>query len=95
MPMSNEKLRQVLDELEEILLPPRMRRWMTEEEVHHLRSMIDRARPMVDKPEKREKLMRWIGFMQGALWSSEAVSLEALKRMNKPDEATYDEQRDR
>ena len=34
---------------------------------------------------KKEKAMRWLGFMQGVLWTS-GVSLQELKNMNRPDD---------
>ncbi len=34
----------------------------------------------------REKVMRWLGFVQGYLWAEGYASLPALKRMNMPDE---------
>ncbi len=37
---------------------------------------------------RREKAMRWLGFLQGALWMGLGVDLKDLKRMNMPDENT-------
>jgi hypothetical protein len=34
--------------------------------------------------EKKEKAMRWLGFIQGALWSSFVYTIEDLKQHNKP-----------
>ena len=36
-------------------------------------------------PEKLEKKMRWLGFMQGVLWCCGVASLERLKEQNMPD----------
>jgi len=41
----------------------------------HLRGMPAR----VTEDFSIEKTMRWLGFMQGALWSSERFTLEELK----------------
>ncbi len=35
---------------------------------------------------RREKAMRWLGFIQGVLWSSGLISLKELKELNRPDE---------
>ncbi len=35
--------------------------------------------------ERREKAMRWLGFVQGALWASGRATIEELKNMNRPD----------
>lgn len=34
---------------------------------------------------KREKAMRWLGFVQGALWAQNQATIDELKRMNMPD----------
>jgi len=47
-------------------------------EAAHLRWMIGEMRTMTDT----EKLMRWIGFMQGALWSLGFVSIDEFREMN-------------
>jgi len=36
---------------------------------------------------RREKAMRWIGFVQGALWALDAASIFQLKRMNAPEDS--------
>lgn len=43
--------------------------------------------------ERREKAMRWLGFLQGALWGMELVDVKQLKDMNRPDGSEYDEKR--
>jgi len=49
------------------------------EQAKHLKWMIREMRAMDD----REKLMRWIGFMQGALWSLGFASIDNFREMNK------------
>lgn len=79
--MSEEKLAEVLDRYEAILVQPAGDGdWRTE----HLRTMVPKMREFLAE-DRREKLMRWIGFMQGALWSLEWYSLEELKDHNRPD----------
>lgn len=35
---------------------------------------------------RREKAMRWLGFVQGYLWGKKGVPIETLKDMNRPRE---------
>ena len=42
---------------------------------------------------RREKVMRWLGFIQGSLWAMEEHSVEELKQGNKPDGVAYDAER--
>lgn len=35
---------------------------------------------------RREKAMRWLGFVQGAMWILDLATIEQLKAMNRPDE---------
>ncbi len=39
---------------------------------------------------RMEKAMRWLGFIQGALWARSYSSIEDLKVDNMPPGATYD-----
>lgn len=43
---------------------------------------------------KREKAMRWLGFIQGSLWSWNIASVDQLRRMNMPAEETEQAERD-
>lgn len=36
--------------------------------------------------ERREKAMRWLGFVQGALWAHGLSPIADLRNMNRPDE---------
>lgn len=36
--------------------------------------------------DRREKAMRWLGFVQGALWTLDAITIENLKSVNRSDE---------
>lgn len=44
----------------------------------HLKWMIGEMRTMTDT----EKLMRWIGFVQGALWGLGFASIDDFREMN-------------
>jgi hypothetical protein len=35
---------------------------------------------------KRDKAMRWLGFIQGAIWWGRLAGIEELKAMNRPDD---------
>ena len=54
--------------------------------VAHLKHMIIEMTTMnnfePDDQLTREKLMRWLGFLQGALWSRGYFSLDTLREMN-------------
>lgn len=41
--------------------------------------------PLMLSDGRREKVMRWLGFMQGVIWSTYGTSLKSLKKMNMPD----------
>ncbi len=47
-------------------------------QAQHLKWMIGEMRTITDT----EKLMRWIGFMQGALWSLGYGSINHFRQMN-------------
>jgi len=51
----------------------------------HLVFMCDEAERML-KEGRREKVMRWLGFIQGALWGRGVTSIAEAKDANKPDE---------
>ena len=51
--------------------------------VAHLKHMITIMRKMpLDDASEREKLMRWLGWMQGALWSRGYFSLDTFREIN-------------
>jgi hypothetical protein len=49
----------------------------------HLRWMIAEARTML-ADGRREKVMRWLGFIQGTLWAMGVSSIDSLKDANRP-----------
>lgn len=55
-------------------------------QLEHLKWMIEAMKELdkysPDDSETREKLMRWIGFMQGALWSLGFASIDDFREMN-------------
>lgn len=65
------------------------------EHVAHIKTMFPRMREMlvesqsgheIDRAARREKVMRWLGFIQGWFWAGGAFSIDELGRMNMPDE---------
>lgn len=53
---------------------------------HLLDVMIPTMRVMNDEeaaPKEREKLMRWLGFMQGAMWDMGYYTIDELKNHNR------------
>jgi len=52
--------------------------------VRHVLSMIPEMKVFLAK-HRREKFMRWLGFIQGSLWALGVYSLEDLKNHNRPD----------
>lgn len=62
---------------------------------NHLRFMIEDAERMIrQEPYHREKVMRWLGNVQGCCWLLGLASIEELKDMNRPspeDEAAREE----
>lgn len=50
--------------------------------LEHCLGMLDSMEQFVDE-ERIEKAMRWLGFLQGCLWSIGEFSLEELKSHNR------------
>lgn len=50
----------------------------------HLRWMCGAGKALVDEG-RIEKAMRWLGFVQGALWGMGLVSIGEMKRVNMPE----------
>ncbi len=88
--MTDEKLLQVVDALEG-LLPPAEGLCCCEDH-EHLRGMFPRLREIIAEG-RREKAMRWVGFIQGAYWVMGAADLEDLKKMNMAEGVEYDAER--
>lgn len=87
MSMTDETILTALDRCSELAVD------LPDEARAKIADMVERARGFL-ADGRREKVMRWLGFMQGVLWSH-GVDLETLKRMNMPAGAAYDEGRDR
>ncbi len=55
-----------------------------EEILAHCHGMLDKMEGFI-KEGRIEKTFRWLGFIQGCLWSTGQFSLEDLKNHNRPD----------
>lgn len=51
--------------------------------LNHCRTMLKQMRLFVKK-KRIDKAFRWLGFVQGCLWSSGIYSLDELKNHNRP-----------
>lgn len=52
---------------------------------NHLLYMCDTGKQFV-QDERIEKAMRWLGFVQGALWALGIATIDEMKRWNMPKE---------
>lgn len=53
------------------------------EQLEHLLWAVTEVKSFVDEG-RIEKAMRWLGFIQGVLWSNHQYSIDDLKDMNRP-----------
>ena len=81
MPMSDEKLLQVIDRYDGLCEAYAH----NDEDLRHVAQMLPQMRMML-VAKRREKLMRWLGFVQGVLWTKRIYTLEELKEHNMPDD---------
>lgn len=93
--MTDEKILEVLDLYDWFLIQSSTVRRMGDShgqarDREHLIQMIPQMREFVAEG-RREKVMRWIGFMQGAFWAYELFSIEELMAHNKPYDEEFDE----
>lgn len=51
----------------------------------HVATMLPKMRTLVEEG-RREKVMRWLGFVQGVLWCFNIYTIEEMKAHNKPDD---------
>jgi hypothetical protein len=100
MAMTKEKIIEALRAAREVFRnePDVTPRRLTEEEMgqmvgsyldrkivlDHLAFMCEEAEQMLSD-DRREKVMRWLGFCQGALWGMGLSTISASKDANRPD----------
>lgn len=54
-----------------------------EDFLSHCHGMLDEMEVFI-KETRTEKVFRWLGFIQGALWRSGVYTVEELKNHNRP-----------
>jgi hypothetical protein len=79
----------VIYELDRGLVPERCRTELRggglpfRERHQHILYMVETAKNFVEIG-KTEKAMRWLGFIQGAMWGNGYIAIDDLKQMNMP-----------
>ncbi len=76
--MTPEKVNEVLDRYEELVEP------LNDKEYRHIRTMIPKTRDFLEEG-RTEKAMRWLGFIQGALWVKSDFDISSLRSHNRKD----------
>lgn len=99
MGMSDQKILQVLDlyetEITKALIVGYHRSGRVSgrlAEFTHLHDMIPKMRAFLAEG-RREKVFRWLGFMQGALWVLDVYTIEEMADHNRPPESEFDHER--
>lgn len=50
----------------------------------HCHAMLDEMESFI-KDNRMEKVFRWLGFIQGCLWTTKIFTIEEVKNHNRPD----------
>lgn len=103
MPMTTEKLRDAFLACEAVIarkanelgVTTAIRDGKADTPAHRVSHTLWLAREGLQlvEDERREKAMRWLGFLQGALWSDNLLTIDDLKDMNRPDDSERDDER--
>lgn len=80
--MTDEKILEVLERYDVYL---KLINEDQEPQYNHMRQMIPKMRVFLEEG-RREKLMRWLGFIQGALWYDGRFTVEQLAEHNRDEE---------
>lgn len=78
--MTKQKILEVVDKYEKLLNMFRLSPLFTKE-LEHVLEMIPKVRSFVAE-DRLEKCFRWLGFIQGILWSHQIYSIQQLKEHN-------------
>jgi hypothetical protein len=103
MPMTTEKLREAFLSCETIISKEAQREGITmairdpdadtpTRRFSHMLWMSREGLKLIED-DRREKAQRWLGFLQGALWSLKLAGVAELKDMNRPDDSEHDAKR--
>jgi hypothetical protein len=55
--------------------------------------LTDLSIPAEKVASRREKAFRWLGFIQGALWACDVLTIDQMKDDNKPAEEAFEKGR--
>lgn len=88
-----EEVYKGLDELEDEQMATAWLWWLTLElagySVYHSAKALWKGEPSVHAFDFEEDRLRWLGFIQGALWVMRIRTIENMKRDNMPDGVEY------
>lgn len=93
MAMTPEKIREVIERyraefvrrnIAKRKIPDGKEDLTGQERMQHCHWMLDQMLVFLEEG-RREKVMRWIGFIQGVLWDRGVFDLEDLKNHSRPD----------
>jgi hypothetical protein len=91
--MTKDKIREVIKEYKQMLMFKECRKIRSNESIvqtssevlNHCYYMLDKMEILIAE-DRMEKVFRWLGFVQGCLWSLGFFSVDSLKNHNKPNE---------
>lgn len=87
--MKREQILEVCEEYDEMLknegfiIEHRIKFEDDHHDMNHIRWMLNEIPKIIDIPCKIEKVNRWLGFIQGALWVNGFYTIEEMKGHNR------------
>ena len=93
--MTNEKIAEAAAACKDILIGEKVApkqfpsdHWpeLDEEILAHAHFMLDEIINVLLPANRRDKAFRWLGFVQGILWSVGLVTIDELKNQNRSDD---------
>jgi len=90
--MNAEKVREVIviyrqyfkkNKISKIDFPHEKISFSSEEVLSHCHGMLDKMEQFLDEG-RIEKVFRWLGFIQGCLWTTKRYTIEELANHNRP-----------
>lgn len=86
--MTNKKITEVLNKYEEFINDYMKTHMLTikfSESCNHILEMIPKMRIFLQQ-NKQEKINRWLGFIQGFMWSNGFFTIDEMRNHNKEEE---------